>query len=142
MNPDLAIETRRNLPEVPDFLIETDILIQAIKEVHFGMPSKDCRNLGICTIVSITNSDYLSKDPTSEKGIAILSLRSNHTITCHFIKSSIRKETYEKHFSSPVFTVLESIQIPAELAPYRRIKVGQYPIERSPFFFKVEFELV
>lgn len=121
--------------------------IKWMASITFGMPSKNCKNYGICKISSF-HEDILTHTSSSQlpQAVASVHIKDAHHLDCFFLKQFMTTETIDKYFSSKYFLVGESISFTpqCDCSPFVNtspvyIKQGAYPIEKRPWGFWVRF---
>lgn len=122
---------------------------QIIAEIVFGMPSKDCKNYGICRVISnsvIPRSANVCKDGTciNYTATSILTLLDNEKIELHCLRSTLSPETINKHFNNKYFLVQEDYHLSTDICQeldvdQLSIKKGKYKIKRTKSLIKIKF---
>ena len=121
------------------------IKMQFFAGVELGVPSKKCKNFGICRITPIgmlEEAIFESNCKCQCKGI--LTLLEDDTIELYFLKRSINPADLKKHFSSGKFWVEEDFffNFPKDDIYSFRIKSGVYPVTVSNSLVQVKFDNV
>ena len=116
----------------------SQIKSQFLAEVEFGMPSKQCRNFGICRIMPLGEEDRL-KDFDCSKAVAIVTVFDQSTIELDFLRCTVSSIDYEIFFSKGRFLVEEEYRYTAEGLENRHFNVqkGQYLISENNSLIKV-----
>ena len=112
--------------------LNNNTFLQFIAEVEFGIPSKDCRNFGICRI-----NIYGEYGNCKHAAQAIVSI-FNQNIELDFLKSTINSATYKKFFSKERFLVVEEFLYKKGNYSFY-IRKGNYPIIENDSLIKVVF---
>jgi len=112
--------------------------------VEFGMPSKDCRGLGICRISLHPIGTRKSNLACScSQTIASMQLLANGQLQMRFSQSSLPTAIIRQQFINNIFIVQESYTLPAEIAQVigrtKVIRPGHYRIEEQGRYFVVHF---
>ncbi len=129
----------------------TSVKIQFIADVEFGVPSKKCRNFGICRINPIKNSNSLSSQEIDAKcgGCkknkaveSVISILNNDVVEISFLRFYINELDHYDHFNTGRFIVEEDFDFLMEgksIISFK-IKKGLYPVKLSEAFITVVFE--
>lgn len=93
----------------PVVLKNTDKKSEFFGEVIFGIPSKDCKNYGICRINKLSKISAKSKKNVCgcQSAIAQFTYWDSHNLQMKFIISSIAQITKQKYFVEPYFKIEE-----------------------------------
>ncbi|MEO1515858.1 MAG: hypothetical protein AAFV95_12625 [Bacteroidota bacterium] len=119
---------------------------QFIAGVELGVPSRKCRNFGICRITPIEGltasqwrSDKLQSCQAPFKGI--VTVLDDQSVEIDFMKESISEENVDKYFSGTHFLMEEAFHFTYETdSDYNfSIAKGKYPIYRTGQLIKVAF---
>lgn len=114
------------------------IKYQFSAEIEFGMPSKECKNFGICRI------NPLRRGPAeSSKGnLAVVTLLETGDVEMAFLRDSLRPNSYEKFLAAEHFLVEEDYYFhSAENEAYNfTIKKGWHTIQERASLVMVNFE--
>ena len=115
------------------------IKAQFVAEVEFGIPSKNCKNFGICRIHPIGSTQNLCT--CSHSGVfAVITVYSDYA-ELDFLRHSISPESYSKYFSSGKFLVQEDFEY-SEMENERThfsICKGEYYVVENNSMIKVLF---
>ena len=117
-----------------------------IAEVVLGMPSRDCRNFGICKIDLVGRNDRLNNilsKTALNKTVAGISVTENKVLELAFIRKLMGPTTEQRYFSDR-FLIVEPISLSANICQQLgikqfEIKAGAYEITASNTFFIVRF---
>lgn len=113
--------------------------------VRFGMPSKDCRNFGICRIEVVDG-----KHPIQTHYAKVLAWFTKNEEGClefSFLKTSLTAGTKAHFFKNDTFLIKEQYIFPDSLAQQLRhktliIQPGLYPVEKKPMHYRVTMNVV
>lgn len=95
------------------------IIQELIVSVQFGMPSKNCRNFGICRIEKFDSVQKIEDQiiaPKERVGLAILTVYKDWYLTFKFLKIGITEDTIKKFFIDKTFLIEEDCPLPNWLA--------------------------
>ncbi|MEL6866764.1 MAG: hypothetical protein AAFP19_20240 [Bacteroidota bacterium] len=117
-----------------------------IAEVVLGMPSRDCKNFGICKIDLVGRNDRIDNTLSKtapNKTVAGISVTKSNRLELAFIRKLMRPITEQCYFSD-CFLIIEPISLPANICRQLgieqfEIKAGAYEITASNTFFIVRF---
>lgn len=127
----------------------TSIKIQVLAEIEFGVPSKKCRNFGICRINLLRKKDIEHTIPFNRNGHCktdrvggVITLLENGNTEISFLKYDIRKYNKQKYFVSNKFLIQEDTFLLIQDHPRieMKIKKGEYPIKKTETFISVFFK--
>lgn len=134
------------------FDIQERYEITQLATVTLGMPSKDCRNFGICRIERFQPSGlfmpYAKPEPlTGNRGIAYILFKNKMELDFAFIAESLSEATIQKYFSRPVFWIMETVcfSLPTDdesLSYNIEIPVGKYAIEKNDWAYIVKCQIL
>ncbi len=112
---------------------------QFLAAIEFGMPSKECRNFGICQINPIRGMAF----PEKKKRKAIVTLLDNNQLEMSFLKASIPSKDYQNFLAKKDFLVEESYTFrdKVKLALSFRILPGRYSINEQSSLISITFQL-
>ncbi len=112
---------------------------QFLAAIEFGMPSKQCKNFGICTIAPIRGMVFSKK----KKRKAIVTLLDNDHLEISFTKTSISIKDYQKFLANKNFLVEEAYTFKDKenQALSFRILPGSYFINEQASLFSITFQL-
>ena len=116
----------------------SNIKAQFLAEIEFGMPSRKCKNYGICNINPI-RSEELSQRKNKAKAVALITLYNAEHVEFDFAKAYLSSADHEKFFKKETFLVNEDYvfeqdeKIPSEFT----VKKGSYKILESRTSIKV-----
>lgn len=115
-----------------------DIKSQFIAEVEFGMPSKQCRNFGICRITPIGGEKPL-QDFSNSQAVAIVTIFDQHIIELDFLRCTINATDYRMFFSKGSFLVEEDYDHSKRSGTPNQFTVlkGQYMVDENNSLIKV-----
>ncbi len=127
------------------------VKFQFIADVEFGVPSRNCRNFGICRINPTKNSKSLSSQTIDDqcKGCkkdkhvkSVISIMNNDVVEISFLKFYINELDYYNHFNTGKFIVEEDFDFSMEGKPTIsfKIKKGLYSVKLNETFITVVFE--
>jgi len=123
---------------------------QLVAEIVFGMPSKSCKNYGICRIINNSvipgSGNAISKNSpcVDNAATAILTLLDDNKIELHCLVSTIKTKTTKKYFQSKYFLVQEDYHLSPKVCQLLdvdqlSIKKGQYKIKQTKSLIKIKF---
>ena len=112
---------------------------QFLASIEFGMPSKECRNFGICRINPIRGVAF----PEKKKRKAIVTLLDNHQLEMSFLKTSISTRDYQKFLANKRFLVEEAYLFnnQEDQALSFKILPGRYFINEQSSLISITFQL-
>ena len=115
------------------------IKTQFLAAIEFGMPSKECRNFGICRINPIRGVAFSEK----KKRRAIVTLLDNDHLEMNFLKASIPTEDYQKFLSNKKFLVEEAYTFNNQEDQTLSFKIlpGRYFINEQSSLISITFQL-
>jgi len=89
-----------------------EIKIQFLADIEFGIPSKKCKNFGICRINPINSTQSTDEKKCCKSALvkAIVTLFNENHVELDFLKSTIATEVYQKFFQDNYFLVQEIFQ--------------------------------
>ncbi|NRB47211.1 MAG: hypothetical protein HRU41_06020 [Saprospiraceae bacterium] len=85
----------------------TKIQYQMMADIEIGVPSKNCRNFGICHINPAPAFSGTVPQMQDRKALAILTVFSPKHLELDFLKQSMTTKTYVRFFSADYFLVEE-----------------------------------
>jgi len=108
-------------------------------EVEFGIPSKDCKNYGICRISKLNNitTNFKKKACNCQHAVAKIIYWDSYVLQMQFDKSSISATAKRKYFAETYFKIEEEypLIIPTENKHTNpicyTIQKGAYPISKT-----------
>lgn len=119
--------------------------IQFIGEVVFGIPSRNCKNFGICRISQLDMSLIKKRDCKTcneHTALALIAYLTTNDLEMFFLRSSMHTATNKKFFSEEYFRVEENYQLSVSLENneinYNIVK-GVYPILETSIYYIVRF---
>lgn len=112
---------------------------QFLAEVEFGMPSKECRNFGICRITPIRGV----VSPERKRSQAIITLLNNNHLEMDFLKAFLSKKNYEKFLAKKKFLVEEDYHYSANEDQHLNFRIlkGEYFIKERSSLISIVFQL-
>jgi len=123
-------------------LLNTTVLVrfQFLAEVELGVPSKKCKNFGICRIYPLGKFKTLGDGASSfvigkceRKGPigGVVSVMEDNSVEISFLKHYIKLLNQQEHFSMGKFRVEEDFYFRSEEMPdfNFQIKKGEYPFK-------------
>lgn len=124
--------------------------IQILASVEFGMPSKNCRNFGVCRIDALKDIDLfnrLAKEPDlTSVVIALLTLDNSDSteLELSVFRSTISNAAQSYFFSKDSFLVQEEFHFSPDMLSYLgcqelRIPEGNYSIEFRKSSINIQF---
>lgn len=136
--------------ETPNFsyLFSKKVTFQILTSVEFGMPSKNCRNFGVCRIEALKEISAfrkMAKHPNScSTVIALLTLFNTHDLELSVFKTTVSNTTEKLFFMNASFLVKEDFSFSPTLTSdlgYKKltIPVGSYKIEHSSSCYNIHF---
>lgn len=85
----------------------------AFVEVTFGMPSRQCRGCGICTVEVLSETHFKTRlkqlKPKANKALASLHALTPEVIQLRIRQSSLTRCTLNKQFGDGIFKLRESL---------------------------------
>jgi hypothetical protein len=111
----------------------------AFVEVSFGMPSKQCRGCGICTVEVLSENHFKIRlkqlNPKPNKALASLHTLTPEMIQLRIRQSSLTSCTLDKQFREGVFKLSESLILELPEVCYlpdatrsTELLSGEYPV--------------
>lgn len=133
-----------NTSHMEQIEISQDSIIASTRaDIILGMPKKACQYHGICKIDPFEEIQDETVGLPANKAHATVCKTDNGDLVIQFAKERMHQRTFQRHFATKVFTVLESIAVPdfinEELDGKFWVKVGEYPIIDTPAYFQVNF---
>jgi len=122
------------------------IKLQFMAGIELGVPSKDCKNFGICRITPVGKTNALPNRSKEECGCGdqcrgvVTVLESNEVEIC-FLRKTINSADYSKYFMSGYFLVEEDHSFPDENNLPEQIQIfkGEYPVSIDASLIRVVF---
>ncbi len=116
----------------------TKIQHQMIAEIEIGVPSKQCRNFGICHIHPAPKLGETVPKMRDKRALAIVTIFHANHIELDFLKQSMTTQTYVQFFSSNQFLVEEDFTYSSTEKEVRfTISKGEYEIQENENLIKV-----
>ena len=111
-------------------------------EVRFGMASRNCSGLGICSVEATSRTP--SMVGSCDRAIAYLTCDSFGQTCFSFLKATVCLKAAKKQFHRGAFKVREDFELPQEVVRYFGInngfiRRGNYPIIETEKFWQVNF---
>lgn len=116
-------------------------------EVIFGMPSKDCRHVGICKINKIEDINEKLTNAYREcthcqKSIALIEQKKSGKLVFRFPINQLNQTIITTQFAAQQFTILRKYHFPEFLQqlffPRVCLEAGVYPVKRIANYLVVE----
>ena len=114
-------------------------------EVRFGMASRNCSGLGICSVEATARMFQLTG--SCDRSIAYLTYEHFGQIRFHFFFFFVCLKAEKKHFRRGEFIVRETFGLPGKFIRrydlnQGKIPSGRYPVEESEHFWRVTFNQI
>lgn len=114
-------------------------------EVRFGMASRNCSGLGICSVAA--NAPTAEFSGGCESAIAYLEVIGKNKVQFRFLKSSVCLKSEKKFFKRGAFVVREAFRLPEDLKEKKQLTTdlipeGIYPVTESKKYWIVTFHLL
>jgi len=122
-------------------------MVSTKMEIVFGMPSKDCKHVGICKInrVEDINEDLTNsyrRCANEQKAIALIQQKESGKLVFRFPIQQLDQEIITTQFANQQFTILGEYHFPKFLQqlffPRICLEVGIYPVEKIANYLVVE----
>ncbi|MEL6864565.1 MAG: hypothetical protein AAFP19_09105 [Bacteroidota bacterium] len=122
-----------------------------LMHVTFGMPSANCRNVGICRLEVLRGKNGAIYPKSNENEChnfadCVFALTAGKAVSMIFNKRTLEEAVYEKYLAKENFVLLEDYVF-TEVAcqrldiPQMHIAKGHYPITRSSDLIQVDFDI-
>ena len=127
---------------------DSPVNAQFIADVEFGVPSKNCKNFGICRINPIKDSNSLNKQEkenecegckNSKAVKSVISILKNGVVKISFLRFFVTELKQTNHFEKGRFIVEEDFNFSMNEDVHFQIKKGIYAIRLSTAFITVIF---
>lgn len=133
--------TKANINSLAPVKIQT----QFVAEVEFGMPSRKCRNFGICRIHPLTDNfqeTFCGCKADANRSSAVITVYNPNYIEFDFLKNSISAKDYDKFFSDGKFKIREqySFSYFDDQKTNFTITIGEYYVIENNSMLKVVFQ--
>ena len=121
------------------------IKLQFFAGIELGVPSKDCRNFGICRITPVgeleSPADRLGKRCGCNQCKGVITVLENNDVEISFLRKTITASDYNKYFVSGYFLVDEDHSFPGENGEPDQIQIqkGKYPVSIDTSLIKIAF---
>lgn len=111
-------------------------------EVRFGMASRNCSGLGICSVEATARTPEMSGGCGS--AVAYLTYERFGQISLHFLKATVCLMAEKKHFRRGRFVVREVFELPLEFTKgntlgNKLVPPGKYPVVETEQYWVVTF---
>lgn len=124
---------------------------RVIAGIEFGVPSKDCKNFGLCKLEIIDqiirSNGATYKTPAALALILIKGEEINKAVDFFFLKQGMNPEKEEKHFGDGIFILEEDFKfstkspcVSSSEAKIITLKAAVYPVHERPWGYWVRFE--
>lgn len=113
-------------------------------EIIYGLPSRNCRGMGICQVKLLENAGSLPHCKCSS--LALASLSTKGTLELRIFRHSLAPLQYQAHFQNQEFVleepkVLESSVCEALKIGPSELLAGKYPVQESQEYMQVLIDL-
>ncbi|KAA3631575.1 MAG: hypothetical protein DWQ02_16255 [Bacteroidetes bacterium] len=111
-------------------------------EVRFGMSSRNCSGLGICSVEATSRT--LSMTASCDSAIAYLTYESFGQLCFYFLKATVCLKAEKKFFRRGLFVINETFEVPASIVQSfdmnnQFVRKGKYPVVETEKFWRVNF---
>ncbi len=119
-----------------------EIKTQFFAELEFGMPSKKCKNFGICNLNPIR---WENQTDHQQKGdaLAIVTVFRNNYVELDFLRTSLSPAIYQKFLAQGEFLVEEDFHFTRSIEKdfHFTVRKGRYRIYENSSLIKVVLRL-
>jgi hypothetical protein len=113
-------------------------------EIIYGLPSRNCRGMGICQVKLQENANTLS--PCKCSSLALVRVTARGALELRIFRHSLDPLQYQAHFQNLEFVleetkVLESSVCEALKIGPTELLAGKYPVQESQEYLQVLIDL-
>lgn len=116
------------------------MVAQYLADVEFGVPSKKCKNFGICAIISSNGNQPVQLSGNRKSRTVVTVFGQNH-VELDFLRASLNEHTFASFFAKGTFLVEEDFigETPVPSSFPFCIQRGEYAIWNNNTMLKVVF---